>query len=68
MHSQDLGTNVARSSDDDDSNAIDAGISTGAGLIDMAFSKSKVEDRKRWLNRAKKDTFSNSQRGRTYLM
>ena len=32
-------------------------INTGAGLIEMAFSKSKVEDRKRWLSRVKKDTF-----------
>lgn len=34
-------------------------ISSGADLIDMAFSKSKVEDRKRWLNRVEKDTFLN---------
>ena len=32
-------------------------IDTGAGLIEMAFSKSKVETRKRWLSRVKKDTF-----------
>ena len=34
-------------------------ISTGAGLIEMAFSKSKVDDRKRWLNSLEKDTFVN---------
>jgi DNA topoisomerase-2 len=34
-------------------------IDTGAGLIEMAFSKSKVEDRKRWLNRVEKGTFLN---------
>jgi DNA topoisomerase-2 len=34
-------------------------INTGSGLIEMAFSKSKVEDRKRWLNRVEKDTFLN---------
>jgi DNA topoisomerase-2 len=32
-------------------------IDTGASLIEMAFSKSKVEARKRWLSRVKKDTF-----------
>ncbi len=34
-------------------------ISTGAGLIEMAFSKSKVAERKRWLNNVEKDTFLN---------
>ncbi|EED89878.1 DNA topoisomerase [Thalassiosira pseudonana CCMP1335] len=34
-------------------------ITSGAGLIDMAFSKSKVEERKKWLNRVEKDTFLN---------
>ncbi len=32
-------------------------IDTGAGLIEMAFSKGKVEARKRWLSRVKKDIF-----------
>ena len=34
-------------------------ITSGSGLIDMAFSKSKVEARKKWLNRIEKDTFLN---------
>ena len=34
-------------------------IKSGAGLIEMAFSKSRVEDRKKWLNRVEKDTFIN---------
>ena len=40
-------------------------ITSGAGLIDMAFSKSKVEARKKWLNSVEKNTFlnySNAQR------
>ena len=40
-------------------------ITSGSGLIDMAFSKSKVEARKKWLNEIEKDTFldySNAQR------
>ena len=37
----------------------DVPINTGSGLIEMAFSKSKVEDRKRWLNRVEKGTFLN---------
>jgi len=34
-------------------------ITSGAGLIEMAFSKNKVEERKKWLNRVEKDTFLN---------
>eukprot|EP00804_Cyclotella_cryptica_P008042 CCRYP_004548-RA/>CCRYP_004548-RA protein AED:0.12 eAED:0.22 QI:0/0.6/0/1/1/1/6/0/1916 len=34
-------------------------ITSGASLIDMAFSKSKVEARKRWLNNIEKNTFLN---------
>ena len=34
-------------------------IKSGSGLIEMAFSKSRVEDRKKWLNRLEKDTFIN---------
>jgi len=34
-------------------------ITSGAGLIDMVFSKSKVEARKRWLNNVEKHTFLN---------
>ena len=43
--------------EEDDGNESDELIKTGSGLIEMAFSKSKVEDRKRWLARVKKDTF-----------
>lgn len=43
--------------EEDDDNESDELIKTGSGLIEMAFSKSKVEDRKRWLARVKKDTF-----------
>ena len=39
--------------------ADDDAINTGAGLIEMAFSKSRVEDRKKWLNTVEKDTFLN---------
>ena len=52
--------------DDEDMNGVGmedgdsiAAFKTGSGLIEMAFSKSKVEDRKRWLNRVEKDTFLN---------
>jgi DNA topoisomerase-2 len=34
-------------------------ITSGSGLIDMAFSKSKVEARKKWLNSVEKNTFLN---------
>jgi DNA topoisomerase-2 len=34
-------------------------ITSGAGLIDMAFSKSKVEARKKWLSTIEKDTYLN---------
>ena len=43
----------------DDVDVDDTVIRSGTGLIEMAFSKSKVEDRKRWLNRVEKDTFLN---------
>ncbi|KAL7552981.1 hypothetical protein ACHAWF_016218 [Thalassiosira exigua] len=43
---------------DEDDVAADV-VSSGAGLIDMAFSKARVEDRKKWLNRVEKDTFLN---------
>ncbi len=47
--------------DEDGSSSVNTNniINTGSGLIEMAFSKSKVEDRKRWLNRVEKDTFLN---------
>ena len=32
---------------------------SGTDLIDMAFSKGRVEDRKEWLNNMEKDTFLN---------
>ena len=62
IHFNNLSTDIISSSDDDDgmeTNEPDEIISTGAGLINMAFSKSKVEDRKRWLNSIEKDTFLN---------
>mmetsp|Transcript_15374 Transcript_15374/g.31098 ORF Transcript_15374/g.31098 Transcript_15374/m.31098 type:complete len:1416 (+) Transcript_15374:116-4363(+) len=34
-------------------------ITSGSGLIEMAFAKSKVEERKKWLNRVQKNTFLN---------
>ena len=34
-------------------------ITSGSGLIDMAFSKNKVEARKQWLNSVEKNTFLN---------
>jgi len=48
--------------DDDDGMSDDIpsdAILSGAGLIDMAFSKSKVEERKKWLNSVDKDTYLN---------
>jgi len=48
--------------DDDDDMSDDVpsdAISSGSGLIDMAFSKSKVEERKKWLNRVDKNTYLN---------
>lgn len=48
-----------RDSDDMDDEEPDDVISSGSGLINMAFSKSKVEERKKWLNRVEKDTFLN---------
>ncbi|EJK75837.1 hypothetical protein THAOC_02435 [Thalassiosira oceanica] len=56
--------------DDADMEVEDDFVTSGAGLIDMAFSKAKVEERKVWLNRVEKDTFlhySNAQtRGVNY--
>mmetsp|Transcript_13500 Transcript_13500/g.29330 ORF Transcript_13500/g.29330 Transcript_13500/m.29330 type:complete len:1434 (+) Transcript_13500:96-4397(+) len=40
-------------------------IKSGTGLIEMAFSKSRVEDRKKWLNRVEKDTFLNYRNAQT---
>jgi len=40
-------------------------IKSGGGLIEMAFSKSRVEDRKKWLNRVEKDTFLNYRNAQT---
>jgi len=34
-------------------------IATGAGLIDMAFSKKRANERKQWLNSIDKDTYLN---------
>jgi len=60
IHFNDLSTDIITHDDlMDDEVVPDNVISSGAGLIDMAFSKSKVEDRKNWLNRIEKDTFLN---------
>ncbi len=54
IHFTKITTNYISSLDDNMSKEGSANmISTGSGLIEMAFSKSKVEDRKRWLNRVK---------------
>ena len=61
IHFNELSSDVISRDDDDDMNVEESNLAftSGAGLIDMAFSKSKVEDRKRWLNRVEKDTFLN---------
>ncbi|KAL7543375.1 hypothetical protein ACHAXR_013102 [Thalassiosira sp. AJA248-18] len=50
---------ISRDNDMGDDEEDEHFINSGAGLINMAFSKSKVEDRKRWLNRVEKNTFLN---------
>ena len=40
-------------------------VSSGAGLINMAFSKAKVEERKVWLNRVEKNTFLHYSKAQT---
>lgn len=59
IHFNDLSSDVVSHDLMDDEDETGDIISSGAGLIDMAFSKSKVEDRKKWLNRVEKDTFLN---------
>jgi hypothetical protein len=60
IHFTEISTNYISSFDDDMSKeGSDNMISMGSGLIELAFSKSKVEDRKGWLNRVEKDTFLN---------
>jgi len=62
IHFNELSSDYITSSIDDmdeGADADDGAIKSGAGLIEMAFSKSKVEDRKRWLNRVEKNTFLN---------
>ena len=61
IHFNELGTDTVSRNDDEDvmEMADDDAINTGAGLIEMAFSKSRVEDRKKWLNTVEKDTFLN---------
>lgn len=60
IHFNELSTDhVTRDDDDEGMEMDDNSINTGAGLIEMAFSKSKVEDRKKWLNTVEKDTFLN---------
>ena len=64
IHFNELSTDyITRDDDEDMIDGPDDGdddiIKSGAGLIEMAFSKSRVEDRKKWLNRVEKDTFIN---------
>ena len=61
IHFNEISTDYVSSLDDyaGGEDSADVPINTGSGLIEMAFSKSKVEDRKRWLNRIEKDTFLN---------
>ena len=62
IHFNEISTDYVNSLDDCAGGgevSADVPINTGSGLIEMAFSKSKVEDRKRWLNRVEKDTFLN---------
>ena len=60
IHFNELSTDhVTRDDDDEGMEMDDNSINTGAGLIEMAFSKSKVEDRKKWLNTVEKDTYLN---------
>jgi len=59
IHFNDLSSDLISRDDDMDEAVPDDAMSSGAELINMAFSKSKVEDRKKWLNRIEKDTFLN---------
>ena len=45
--------------DDEDRMSDNDAITTGAGFIDMAFSKKKVNERKKWLSNVDKDTYLN---------
>ncbi|KAL7483431.1 hypothetical protein ACHAW6_009076 [Cyclotella cf. meneghiniana] len=54
-----LSSDVVDFDDEDTDEPMPDEITSGASLIDMAFSKSKVEARKRWLNRIEKNTFLN---------
>ena len=45
--------------DDDDEEAVDDIFSSGAGLIELAFDKTRAEDRKRWLAKVEKGTYLN---------
>eukprot|EP00584_Thalassiosira_punctigera_P019142 CAMPEP_0172572992 /NCGR_PEP_ID=MMETSP1067-20121228/135960_1 /TAXON_ID=265564 ORGANISM="Thalassiosira punctigera, Strain Tpunct2005C2" /NCGR_SAMPLE_ID=MMETSP1067 /ASSEMBLY_ACC=CAM_ASM_000444 /LENGTH=1500 /DNA_ID=CAMNT_0013365583 /DNA_START=62 /DNA_END=4564 /DNA_ORIENTATION=+ len=60
IHFNNISTDIVRHDDlMDDEEVPDDAISSGSALIDMAFSKSKVENRKKWLNSVEKDTFLN---------
>lgn len=50
---------ISRDEEDIMEEEADDVIRSGAGLIEMAFSKNKVEERKKWLGRVEKDTFLN---------
>lgn len=58
IHFNTISDDVIIVEDEDEMSDNDA-ITTGAGFIDMAFSKSKVEERKKWLNSVDKDTYLN---------
>jgi DNA topoisomerase-2 len=55
IHFNRISVDTVTANDDE----IDNAITSGSGLIEMAFSKNKVEERKKWLNRVEKDTFLN---------
>lgn len=54
-----LSSDIVNFDDEDKDEPMPDEITSGASLIDMAFSKSKVEARKRWLNNIEKNTFMN---------
>ena len=60
IHFNSISDDIIDSVDEDMEGEPDAdAITNGDGLIDMAFSKSKVEERKRWLNSIDKNTYLN---------
>ena len=59
IHFNELSSDVIDVDVDDMEESSPDAITSGSGLIDMAFSKSKVEARKRWLNSIQLNTFLN---------